>query len=116
MAYTSPNQPCGASCKANKHNSDIASKKRKSDRRRESTDVTQLTFNRPQPRKKPRAGAGDAAGPPASRPCWVAAAVLFVAFDEILDGCHMRDAFDGRLDEREWDMNEFQSELRMCAC
>ena len=102
--------------KANKRNRDKATQKRQSDTRCESVDVAQLPFSRPQPRKKPCAGAGDAAGPPASRPCWVAAAVLFVAFDEILDGCHMRDAFDGRLDEREWDMNEFQSELRMCAC
>ena len=109
--------PKSKQAKANKRNRDKATQKRKSDTRCESVDVAQLPFSRPQPRKKPRTGAGDAAGPPASRPCWVAAAVLFVAFDEILDGCHMRDAFDGRLDEREWDINEFQSELlRVCAC
>ncbi len=107
--------PKSKQAKANKRNSDIASKKRKSDTRRESTDVAQLPFSRPPPRKKPRTGAGDAAGPPARRPCWVAAAVLFVAFDEILDGCHMRDAFDGRLDERELDVNVCESEVRVCA-
>ena len=77
--------------------------------------VVQLPFSRLQPCKRPRAGAGDAAGPPARRPSWVAATVLFVPFDGMLDGCHKRDAFDGRLDESEWDANEFDGELRECA-
>ena len=86
----------------------------------------ELTRERPAagkvvPQKRRRTGPDeDARAPatwPASRPSWVSAAVLFVPFDGMLDGCDMpmRDAFDGRLDEKSWDMNHFDSELRDCA-
>ena len=73
--------------------------------------VAQLPFSRLQPCKRPRAGAGDAAGLPARRPSWVAF-LMAMLFDGMLEGCHKRDAFDGRVEESEWDANEFDGELR----
>ena len=96
--------------KANKRNSAEATKKRKSDAaKRKSAD--ELPFSRLQPCKRPRAGAGDAAGLPARRPSWVAF-LMAMLFDGMLEGCHKRDAFDGRVEESEWDANEFDGELR----
>ena len=94
---------------------------RRLERCRKQLDRERLAAGKVVPQKRRRTGPDeDARAPatwPASRPSWVSAAVLFVPFDGMLDGCDMpmRDAFDGRLDEKSWDMNHFDSELRDCA-
>ena len=96
------------------------------DKPEESGDGARPPHDKPAPRRKKRAGAdrvvrasscvpvraGQTAGHRAS---WLAAAVLFISFDGMLDDCHVHDAFDGRLEESSWEMNEFGSDLRTCA-